>query len=148
MATRKTTIIPNLKVRNLPNPLKAFDLRKIKSLLAITFYLIWIIIGIFFLIIIYGQIKQGALSSIFGKSSQTQQASQQPQADIPTETTLPGVGKVNIECVQNSLDSSAIQKLITEGNTSTLTAEEKSKLDPCIVEKESPPPSPATSPGK
>lgn len=100
----------------------------VKDSLAIVFYLMWIVIGAFFLFVIFGQIKQGVLSSLVGGSQ-----SPTTQAQTPTETDLPGVGKVNIECVQTSLSQDSIQKLIMEGNASTLTADEKAKLDPCIV---------------
>lgn len=108
-----------------------------KDSLAIVFYLMWIVIGAFFLFVIFGQIKQGVLSSLVGSEK-----SPATQVQTPTETDLPGVGKVNIECVQTSLSGEAIQKLITEGNASTLTADEKAKLDPCVIAAESPAPSP------
>ena len=113
-------------------------LHKVNDVLSTLFYIVWIIIGVFFLLIIYGQIKQGALNSIVARP-----AGQTPQVQTSTETSLPGVGRVNIACVQQSLKQDTIQKLIVEGNTSTLTPEEKSKLDPCIVEAESPAPSPS-----
>lgn len=109
-------------------------LHQLNDILAALFYVLWILIGIFFLLIIAGQIRQGALSSVIGKPAQNQT----PQVQAPTETDLPGVGKVNIACVQQSLDQAAIEKLVVEGNASTLTADEKSKLEPCIVAKESP----------
>lgn len=110
------------------------NFHKIRAILAVIFYIEWIIIGLFFLLVIFGEIKQGALNSILGRPTSSQSA---PQAQTPPETDLPGVGKVNIACVQQSLDSATIQKIITEGNTSTLTSDEKTKLDPCIIEPES-----------
>jgi hypothetical protein len=115
-------------------------LHKVNDVLAVLFYSIWILIGVFFLLVIVGQIRQGALSSIVGSPAQ----SQVPQVEVPTETNLPGIGKVNIECVQNNLDQTVIQKLVQEG-VSALTEEEKEKLTPCIVEAESPQPSAPTT---
>ena len=106
-------------------------LHRTNEILSFVFYVLWILIGIFLLIVIYGQIKQGALTSIFGST-------QAPAGEVsaPTETELPGLGMVNIECVQSSLEQASLQKLITEG-PEALTDDEKSKLEPCIVEAES-----------
>jgi len=136
VATRKTKSIPQVNVKNLTNPLKNLNWRGIKTTLAIIFYLQWILIGLFFLLLIYGQIRQGVIQSILGQpaTSQTVQDSQ-----IPTETSLPGVGLVNIECVQNTLSDETIQKILTDGTTNTLTEEERTSLQPCIVEPEASP---------
>lgn len=112
-------------------------IHKVNEVLSTLFYIVWLVIGAFFLLVIWTQIKQGVLSSIVGKPA----AGQTPQVQTPTETDLPGVGRVNIACVQESLTQATIQKLVVEGNTSSLTAEEKSKLDPCIIEAQSPSPS-------
>lgn len=119
------------------NPLPRPALHRLNDVLASLFYIIWILIGAFFLLIIIGQIRQGALKSFVGKPA----AQPAPQVQTPTETNLSGVGRVNIACVQESLTQATIQKLVVEGNTSSLTAEEKSKLDPCIIEAQSPSPS-------
>lgn len=139
MPTRKAKEVQGIKVENSPNTFRKSTFRKIKTILATIFYIEWIIIGLFFLLIIFGEIKQGALNSILKTPSSSQSV---PQVQTPTETDLPGVGKVNIACVQQSLDAQAIQKIITEGNTSTLTNDEKSKLEPCVVEPESATPTP------
>ena len=132
---RKTTSISNTPVVGNfpPRP----TIHKVNDVLSTLFYIVWLLIGAFFLLIIWGQINQGALRSISGRPS-TQQT---PQVQAPAETDLPGVGRVDIACVQQSLTQEALQKLIAAGNTSTLTPEEKSKLDPCIVEAESVSPS-------
>ena len=129
-ATRaiKSPIVNNLS----PRPL----IHKVTDFLAPLFYFIWILIGLFFLLIIFGQIRQGALQSVIGNSgAQSTQVGQ-----VPTETDLPGVGKVNIACVQSSLSAEAVQKLVASSNASTLTEEERASLAPCIVEAESLPP--------
>src|SRR3989344_8010189 len=76
---------------------KPFLVKLIKILAAI-YLVIWILIVIFFLIFIYGNWRQGAFSGLFSKPQAPQN-----QVQAPVETDLPGVGKVNIACVQNSL---------------------------------------------
>lgn len=137
------TVAQTTVISKLPKFPARPTIHRVNEVLSTLFYIVWLIIGLFFLLVIFGQIRQGALSSIVAKPSQQ---SNVPQVEAPTETALPGVGKVNIACVQQSLDSTAIQKIITDGNASKLTAEEKSKLEPCIVEAQSP--SPSASPAK
>ena len=122
---------------------KKSALIKIKIALSLLFNIIWIIIGIFILIFIWANFKQGAFKGLLSGAPQQEAPS---AAQAPTETDLPGVGKVNIECVQNSLSQESIQKLLTDGGTSNFTAEENEKLDPCIVAKEEA--TPAESPSK
>ncbi|MBI3282763.1 hypothetical protein HYZ70_01670 [Candidatus Curtissbacteria bacterium] len=134
---RKASVSNTPVVDNFPQrPL----IHKVNDVLSALFYIVWLAIGVFFLLVIWGQIKAGALGSLGGRPP-TQQT---PQSQTPTETVLPGVGRVNINCVQQSLTQEAIQKLVVAGDASTLTAEEKSKLDPCIAEKENPSPSPSS----
>jgi len=100
----------------------------INHALATLFYIIWILIGLAILLLIYANIKQGAIGRLLNPAppAQTSQA--------PTETELPGVGKVNIECVLNSLPTETIQKISKEEGISNLTDKEKESLAPCIVE--------------
>ena len=121
---------------------KKSALIKIKIALSLLFNIIWIIIGIFILIFIWANFKQGAFKGLLNQAPQ-QQAPAAAQA--PTETDLPGVGKVNIECVQNSLSQETIQKLLTDGGTTNFTAEEKDKLAPCMVAGEEATPSESPS---
>src|SRR4030043_1081467 len=100
---------------------KKLSLAGINSVLATLFYIIWILIGLFVLLFIYANIKQGMFRNLFGPRSAP---AQQQTSQMPTETDLPGVGTVNIECVQNSLSEEAIQKLISQNGASTLTEEE------------------------
>ena len=119
-------------------------LHKINDILAILLYLLWIVIGAFLILVIVGQIRQGALQSIFGGPNIQTQTEATPQ--VPAETDLPGIGRVNIQCVRDALSQEAIQKILTEGNISGLTAEEKKKFEPCVVADTSPTPnSPASS---
>ena len=102
--------------------------------MAIIFYLMWIVIGLFFMLLIISNIRQGVFRQLFAPPQQAP-----PSVQAPTETTLSGIGKVNIECIQSALSNEAIGKIIQEKNTASLTEEEKTKLEPCIVEKEQPP---------
>ncbi len=111
---------------------------KYLQILATLFFVIWILIGLFFLVFIYGNLRQGAFRGLFSSKQAQQQSS---AASVPQETTIPGIGKVNISCVQNSLSSETIQKIVQTGNTSTLTDDEKAKLAPCIVAAEQATPS-------
>lgn len=108
-----------------------FSLDKVNKFLALIFFIIWILIGLLILLFIYANVKQGAFNGLFRPSSQAPQETQ-----VPKETTIPGVGTVNVECVQSSLTDEAISKIIQEGNTSKLTNEETGKLEPCIIKKE------------
>lgn len=102
----------------------------IPALLSVIFYIIWIVVGIALLLIIYGNFKQGAFKGLFSTPQPP------PQVEAPSETSIPGIGKVNIACVQSALTPETIQKVLSDGNTSKLTAEEKTKFEPCIVEAE------------
>ena len=123
-----------------PNGQKGSILQKINQSLAIIFYLMWIVIGLFFILLIVANILQGVFRQLFASPQQAP-----PQVEAPTETTLSGIGKVNIECIQSALSNEVIGKIIQEENTTFLTDEEKAKLEPCITEKEATPaPSPTS----
>lgn len=117
---------------------------KLIKFLAVIYLLIWILIGILILIFIYGNFKQGAFNGLFSPRPPQQQTQVQP----PAETDLPGIGKVNIQCIQDSLSKETIQKIVETGDASKLTDEEKGKLEPCIVEKEEASPSASPTPNK
>ncbi len=110
---------------------------RVSQVFSVFFYFIWILIGLFVLLFIYANFKQGAFNGLFSPRPPQQQAQVQP----PAETSLPGIGKVNIQCVQSSLSKEAIAKIVETGDASKLTADEKSKLDPCITQKEEATPS-------
>lgn len=117
---------------------------KISQVLSVFFYFIWILIGLLVLVFIYANLRQGAFSGLFSPRPLQQQTQVQP----PAETDLPGIGKVNIQCVQDSLSQETIQKIVETGDASKLTDEEKAKLEPCIVEKEEASPSASPTPNK
>lgn len=139
MAAKKTTSA-NKEIFQKGSGTKTSPLSKVNSVLSLLFYIIWIAVGIFFLVFIYGNIRQGLLKSLFAKPA-SQEAAQSVQP--PTETNLPGIGTVNIECVQNSLSTETIQKIVTDGNMDNLTVEERAKLEPCVVKAEEATESPA-----
>ncbi|OGD98373.1 hypothetical protein A3A49_01375 [Candidatus Curtissbacteria bacterium RIFCSPLOWO2_01_FULL_38_11b] len=128
--------MPNKSLKkNITDNIKGFSiiskLSFVPNALAVIFYIIWIVVGIAMFLIIYGNFKQGAFRGLLSKPQPPPQ-----QAQAPTETTLPGIGKVNVACVQSALTTEAIQKILADGNTSKLTKEEKAKFEPCIVEAE------------
>ncbi len=96
--------------------------------LATIFLLIWIFVGLFASLVVLQSIKQGFLNGIFSKT-QAPVSQTQPQ----TEADLPGVGTVNIACTEQALSQATIQNIMTKGDASVLTADEKTKLAPCIV---------------
>lgn len=114
---------------------KLLILQKISSFLSIIFYIIWIIVGIFFVWFIFANFRAGAfdqlmrpVSSASGPTAQNQQT--------PEETTIPGVGTVNVACVQSNLSEDLIVKMVRDQGTSNFSDEEKAKLAPCVVEAE------------
>lgn len=130
------------KTSNKLSFLKKLTFTNVNRFLAFLFYLIWVLVGLYALLVVFANIRQGALKSLFAKPP-SQETSQAPQA--PVETTIPGIGKVNIECIQSSLTPDEIQKIVQTGDDSKLTAEEKAKLEPCIIEKAEATASPSTS---
>ena len=109
------------------------SVKKIKILhaLAAVFFVIWILIGIFVLLLLADGFKRGAYQGLFGRQNQQQQT-QTPQ--MPADVDLPGIGKVNVECAQSALSDESIQKIVTEESTKSLTTEEKANFEKCIVE--------------
>ena len=119
------------KSEDLPTPPPRPRFHKVNDILSTIFYVVWIFIGAFFVLMIVGQIRQGALSSVLGASSQ--QTPTAGSSQVPTETDIPGIGKVNIQCVKSALSNESIQKILTDGNTSSLSKDERAKFDPCVV---------------
>lgn len=111
--------------------------QKIRDVLIAVFAVEWIVIGLFFLLFIYSNIRQGAIKALLTPPVQQEQATPVPK----TEATLPGIGKVKIDCVETALSQEAIGKLLQSG-TSALTDDEKAKFEPCVIEKEQATPSP------
>lgn len=124
------------KIKNyLPNIKRVVAIINFSSLLSIIFYIIWILIGFFILWFIYANFRLGAFDQLIGRQSQVS-AQVDPQTQQPTETTVPGIGKVNIECVQTSLSEDSILKMVKDKSNASLTDDEKTKLEKCIIEKE------------
>lgn len=102
---------------------------------------LWIFLGSIFSIFIIQVARQGSLEKLLtARTQQTNQVEQQarPQQQTqqqPAEANIPGVGKVNINCVKGALSDEAIRKVIVAGNTSVLSAEEKTRFEPCITAK-------------
>ena len=118
-------------------PPKRSDIHKVNDILSLIFHLIWIVIGLFILVLIYGQIRSGALSQAIGMGQPTGNY----QSSAPTETDLPGIGRVNVDCVRTGLKPESIQKILESSSSAGLSADEKATLDKCIVTSSSPSPS-------
>lgn len=116
-----------------------FSLKGAVITLSIIFFIIWILIGSFVLVVIVQSVRQGVFAGLF---STPQSAPASASSQTPSQTLLPGVGLVDVGCVKQALSTSSIQKIVTDGNASSLTADEKTKLEPCIVQKEASSPSP------
>lgn len=126
------------KVSETVQKVKVVAVPKVMMILAAIFLVTWTLIGLSILTLLVQGQRKGTFSGLTAPAAQRQ--IQTPQ--VPTETVIPGVGKVNVGCVQGALSPEAIQKILQEGNTSTLTNQEKVKLEPCIAEKEEATPSP------
>jgi hypothetical protein len=122
---------------------KVTKVKGIGSLLPTIFYVIWILIGLFLLWFIYANYRLGAFDSLIRKPSAASAQGQSQQAQAPTETTIPGIGKVNIECVQTSLSQDSIMKIVQEKSDKSLSDDDKKKLSSCVVGSDS---SAATTP--
>ena len=114
-------------------------IHRIKDLLSLVFYLEWIVIGLFFLLLISSQLRQGAFKELLSPKNT---APAVDSSQVPAETDLPGIGRVNIACVQKALKPESIQKLLQNGSANFLEGEEKTNFQTCIVSAESPTPSP------
>ena len=69
-------------------------------------------VGIFFLWFIVANFRAGAFDQLI---SRPQPVSQTPdQSQTPAETTVPGIGKVNVACVQKNLSEDSIVKMVQE----------------------------------
>ena len=128
------TFMPARNARIVANRPEPIVVRPPKPLLtlAVVFFVIWILIGIYFLLVVLQQMRAGAFKELLQFGPQKQPT---PQVQEQTEATLPGIGKVNIACIQSALSSEAIQKILQDQGTQNLAEEEKTKLEPCIIEK-------------
>jgi len=127
------------KVKMMVKPI----LRGIVASLASVFFVIWIAIGLFVGILMIQSFRHGVFNTVlFGPTAAD---NSQAQSQAPKEANLPGVGRVDVSCVRAAMSQQSIQKLVESQNMSVLSADEKAKLDPCIVQKEA---TPSETPGK
>jgi len=122
----------------------SINFKAVALTLAIIYLITWILIGVFVGLVIILSLRQGAFAGLFGSRPATVSEGNQSAA----QTIIPGVGLVDVACVKQALPQETIQKIITTGNTSALTEDEKAKLEPCIIQKEAASPSPSPSPSK
>lgn len=108
-------------------------IHKLNTFLATIFLIIWIAIGAFVIINVMASLRQGLVQGT--KGEQTPQSTPAEKQNVH----LPGVGMVNINCIKESVSQESLQKIIKDGNTNGLTQEEKTQLEPCIVENEAAP---------
>lgn len=100
---------------------------KVMMTLAAIFFITWTLIGISLLLLVVQAQRKGTFKNLANPAqSQTQQ-------QVPAETEIPGVGKVNVACVRDSLSPESIQQLVSTGDASFLAGEEKTKFEACIV---------------
>ena len=100
-------------------------------------FLIWIFVVSFFSISVVEQLKAVAQQKVMDKVNE-----KVTQTVSPKEVLIPGIGMVNIDCVKNNVKQAVIQK-ISGGSSDTLTPEEKTQFDSCLVQ---PSASPSASP--
>lgn len=108
--------------------IKIVAVPKVMMVLVAVFLGAWILIGLFILVFIFQELRRGAFPTLTRAVGE-----QQTQTQVPTETEIPGIGRVNIACVQSALSLESIQKLLSAGNISALGDEERSKFEACLV---------------
>ena len=112
-------------------------------LLAALFFLLWIFIGIFVSLFIVQGVRQGLFPGLF--SGSVQGASSNASAP-PSDVSIPGVGKVNVDCVNKlNLSQDSLSKLSQPNGVNSMPAEDKVKFESCITQKESATPSASPS---
>lgn len=95
--------------------------------------LIWIFVGSFFALNIVEQLK-------FMVGQKAVQKLNEPEDDLTTKVvTLPGVGQVDLDCIKRDIKEEILQKIIAESGTSSLSAEDKQKIESCITASEATP---------
>lgn len=106
---------------------------KVIKLIAISYLVIWVLIGLFVLTFIVQGTRKGMFDYVlFGKAPQTPAGA---QATAPTETDLPKIGTINIACAEKALKPESIQKLVGEFDydINKLSSDEKTEFEKCIV---------------
>lgn len=108
--------------------------------LGVIFFVLWTLIGLYFIPVLFRTIQTGQYALMAGIAATPTPV---PDPTPQTEADLPGIGRVNIACVQEALSSDALQKVITEQSTNSLNDEEKQKFQACVVASASPAASPS-----
>ncbi len=120
-------------------------LQKVLSYLAVAFTVVWLVIGIFVLLVIIQGFRRGAYTGLLSSADTTQQQTSQDNTTQPTEADLPGIGRVNISCVQQALSPESLQKVLQSKDISVLQGDEKAKFQACITQPATPAPSASPS---
>jgi len=110
---------------------------RLLTYLGIAFFAIWVVIGIFLLLVIVQGFRRGAYAGLLTSSQPNQSQQAQPQdtsSQQPTEADLPGIGKVNIACVQQALSPDSLQKVLQSKDVSVLNTDERTKFQLCITQ--------------
>lgn len=106
---------------------------KVMMTLAAIFLVTWTLIGISLLLLVVQAQRKGTFKGLTNPAQAQSQTQSQNQQQVPEETEIPGVGRVNIACVQNALPIESIQKLLSAGNISALEGEERTKFEACLA---------------
>lgn len=122
---------PKKEIKAVEKPAGKFSvfslIYKLNLIFALVFLVLWILIGVFFSFLIMENLKAMASQKV------TDSIGTQTNQSAPTETSMPGVGKVNIACVEKAVSSDTIQKVFTDNGTNNLSADDKAKLEACVV---------------
>lgn len=100
-------------------------------LIAVASMIIWIFVGGLLSIFIVQGWRSGLLERFL--STEPPRQVQQEKVPTPIEANLPGIGRVNIECVQTALSNSSIKNMIQAENTNVLKEDEKTRFEKCVV---------------
>lgn len=123
--------VPKRETKTIEKPVRSWGvfalIYKLNLILALIFLVLWISIGGFFSFLIMENLKAMA------KQKVTDSIGTQMDQSIPTETSMPGIGNVNISCVEKAVSSDIIQKVFTDEGTNNLSVDEKTKLEACVV---------------
>ena len=109
-------------------------IERINNTLSLVFHIIWIIVGLFILLVVLQGFRQGAYSNLLSFKTQSAPTGAPEVTQPPWDVNLEGIGKVNVACAKGALPDASIQKLIESKDINSLTADERTKFQPCIVE--------------
>lgn len=124
---KKLYAVPKIFLR-----LKLFPFFKgLFILMAVVSMIIWIFVGGLLSTFIVQGWRSGMLERFL--STEPPRQIQQEKVPTPVEANLPGIGRVNIECVKTALSDSSIKKMIQAENTNVLKEDEKARFEECIV---------------